>query len=65
MLALVGELYEVERQAKELSEAARLELRQQQSVPVLDRVKKWLGERSRIVLPRSPMAGAIGYTLNQ
>lgn len=65
MLALVGELYDVERQAKDLSEAARLELRQTQSVPILDRIKTWLDDEGRVVLPRSPMAGAIGYTLNQ
>ena len=65
MLAMVGELYDVERQAKDLSEDARLELRQRQSVPVLDRIKAWLDDESRVVLPRSPMAGAIGYVLNQ
>lgn len=65
MLALVGELYEVERRAKGLGESARLELRQRESAPVLDRIKAWLDDESRVVLPRSPMAGAIGYTLNQ
>jgi len=65
MLALVGELYDVERQAKELSEAVRLELRQTQSVPILERIKTWLDEESQVVLPRSPMAGAMGYALNQ
>ena len=65
MLALVSELYDVERRAKELDEAARLELRRRESVPVLDRIKAWLDEEGQVVLPRSPMAGAIGYALNQ
>jgi transposase len=65
MLALVGGLYDVERQAKDLDESARLELRQQGSVPILDRINAWLDDEGRIVLPRSPMAGAIGYALNQ
>jgi transposase len=65
MLALVGELYEVERRAKELGEEARLELRQGESVPILERIKTWLDDEARVVLPRSPMAGAIGYALNQ
>ncbi|MGZ6300231.1 MAG: IS66 family transposase [Candidatus Limnocylindria bacterium] len=65
LLARVGELYEVERQAKGLDESTRLELRRDQSVPVLGRIKAWLDEESRIVLPRSPMAGAMGYVLNQ
>ncbi len=65
MLAMVGELYDVERQAKDLSEEARLELRQRQSVPILARIQAWLDDEGRVVLPRSPMAGAIGYALNQ
>lgn len=65
MLALVGELYEVERQAKDRDESARLELRRRQSTPVLERIKVWLDDEGRVVLPRSPMAGAIGYVLNQ
>jgi hypothetical protein len=65
MLAMVGELYEVERRAKDRDEPARLELRQRESTPVLDRIKAWLDDEVRVVLPRSPMAGAIGYALNQ
>lgn len=65
MLALVGELYDVERRAKDLDESARLELRQRECAPVLDRIQAWLDDEGRVVLPRSPMAGAIGYTLNQ
>ena len=65
MLALVGGLYDVERQAKDLDESARLELRLRESVPVLARIKTWLDDEGRVVLPRSPMAGAIGYALNQ
>jgi transposase len=65
MLALVGELYDVERRAKDLDESARLELRQHESVPVLARIRAWLDAESQVVLPRTPMAGAIGYALNQ
>jgi len=65
LLALVGELYDVERRAKDLDESARLELRQHESVPVLDHIKAWLDDEAQIVLPRSPMAAAIGYARNQ
>ncbi|MDB5349284.1 MAG: transposase [Planctomycetota bacterium] len=65
MLALVRELYAVEDRAKGLCEEARSDLRRRESVPVLGRIKTWLDEEGRIVLPRSPMAGAIGYMLNQ
>ncbi len=67
MLALIGELYRIEREAKEnnLDEAARLALRQTRSVPVLARIKAWLDTEGEIVLPRSPMATAITYAKNQ
>jgi transposase len=65
MLALVGELYAVEREAKGLDDAARLALRQERAVPVLARIKSWLDAEGEIVLPRSPMATAFTYTKNQ
>jgi hypothetical protein len=67
MLALVGELYTVEREAKEqaLDEAAALALRQERSIPVLARIKDWLDAEGEVVLPRSPMATAITYAQNQ
>lgn len=40
-------------------------LRQEKSVPILAKIKAWLDEQINLVLPRSPMAAAINYTLNQ
>jgi transposase len=40
-------------------------LRQEKSQPILTEIKSWLDREKDIVLPRSPMAQAIGYTLNQ
>ena len=53
--------------SREERERILLELRQQKSVPILDRIKAWLDDSgsSGTVLPRSPMAAAIGYMLNQ
>lgn len=65
MLTLIGELYEVEREAKDVEEATRLQLRQARSVPVLARIKSWLDNEQPNVLARSPMATAITYALNQ
>lgn len=65
MLTMVRELYAVEDEAKALNDDARRDLRQVKSVPVLARIKAWLDEQIQLVLPRSPMAGAIQYTLNQ
>jgi transposase len=77
MLALVGELYRIERDLKEAcagawSELARDEqharivaVRAECAVPVLEKIKAWLDTEGEIVLPRSPMAAAITYAKNQ
>lgn len=39
--------------------------RQARSKPILAKIKQWLDTEKELVLPRSPMAQAIGYTLNQ
>lgn len=65
MLALIGQLYSIEREAKALSDSARLEARTEQSVPVLEQIKAWLDTEQEDVLPRSPMATAITYARNQ
>ena len=65
MLAMIGELFVVEREANDLDGDARLALRQSRSVPVLAKIKAWLDAEQQLVLPRSPMAQAIGYILNQ
>lgn len=65
MLAYVRLLYDVEREAKqrELKGEARRLLRQQKSVPLLDRIQRYLEAEQPKVLPKSPIADAIGYAL--
>ncbi len=60
-------LFAIERRAKdeELDADARLALRQSESVPLLEELRAWLGVTQTKVLPKSPIAAAIGYTLNQ
>jgi transposase len=65
MLALVGELYAAESEAKEADDDVRLAIRQQRSVPMLARIKAWLDAEGEAVLPRSPMGQAITYAQNQ
>jgi transposase len=65
MLEFVRQLYAVEDDAKTLDNDARRALRQERSVPVLAAIKAWLDHEGQLVLPRSPMAQAITYTLNQ
>ena len=73
---MIGQLYKVEDDAREKiallpnateeqKDQIRLDLRQRHSKPVLEKIKAWLDKESKLVLPRSPMAEAINYTLNQ
>jgi transposase len=62
---LVRALYAVEHRGKNLSAAARLGLRQAESVPVLAGLKeKILGWKQQL-LPKHPMAEALSYALGQ
>ena len=65
MLALIAELYSVEREVKNADGASRLALRQARSAASLVRIKEWLDTEGDVVLPRSPMATAITYAQNQ
>jgi transposase len=40
-------------------------MRHELALPILERLKAWLDEQRGQVLPKSPMAEAIGYALNQ
>jgi transposase len=63
--AWVRRLYDVEDEAKKLSAAERLLLRQEKSVPLLKSFHEWLLAQKVLVLPKSPIAKAINYVLNQ
>jgi transposase len=64
-IELVRALYAVEKQARELSVIARLELRQKESAPVLAHLRKKLLEWKEQLLPKHPMAEAVNYALGQ
>jgi hypothetical protein len=61
MLALVGGLYDVERDAKELTDDQRASMRRESSAPILAQIEAWLSEQSRVALPKSPLGQAIAY----
>jgi hypothetical protein len=63
-LAYYRQLYELERGAKDFSDAQRLQMRQDLAVPILEQFHQWLEAQRPKVLPKSPMAEAIGYALN-
>jgi transposase len=66
VLAYIHLLYDVERQAREgkLDAAARLALRRERSQPLLDDLKAYLERERPHVLPKSPIAQAMAYTLS-
>ena len=64
-LALIGKLYAIERDARELSDAARLAQRQSRSRAVLDELRRWLDQMLPTVPPTSVLGGALGYLHRQ
>ena len=65
-LSEIQKLYALERHVKEneLSIAEIQQLRQQDSVPILNSLKKWLDEQQTHVLPKSSIGKAVTYSLN-
>jgi transposase len=65
-LAYYGQLYELERRAKDndFDDEARWRMRQELAVPVLEKFHTWLQEQKRDALPKSPMGEALAYALN-
>jgi transposase len=62
-LLLIAQLYRVEKRARSLTSKDRLELRQLQSRPILDKLRDYLLEVRDEVLPKSPEGRAVRYTL--
>ena len=73
--AWVRNFYDVEDEAKAIiaaekltgaaAAAVRLRLRKEKAVPLLTSLRQWLVEQKEQVLPKSPIAAAINYMLNQ
>lgn len=61
-LAYIRRLFGVEHAAAELTSQARLQLRQQKSVPILSEFHDWLGDLQ--ALPQSAFGEAVQYVLN-
>ncbi len=62
---LLRPLYALEKQAKDVSVAERLKLRQAQSVPILAELRQRLLAWKEQLLPKHPMAEAVNYVLGQ
>lgn len=70
VIALIGELYSVEREATEadiktgVDPVRRHMLRQEKSVPVLEKIKTLLENPGKVILPQNLISKAMAYTLN-
>jgi hypothetical protein len=60
----IRDLYKIEKKARKMKPQERYVLRQEESVPVLEKFHKWLLEKNPEVLPKSPIGKAISYTLS-
>ena len=65
MLEMIRRLYAMEAEAQDRAPQERLGLRQSRAAPILEQIRLWLIGQQAQVLPRSPIAAAIGYALNQ
>jgi transposase len=65
VLEWIRQLYDVEDRAGDLTAAERQALRERESVPILDRIEKYLDELSPRVLPKSALGKALTYARNQ
>lgn len=64
-LELIGQLYEIERQGKELDSDARRELRQARSRPIADALFEWMRLQRIKITDGSATAKALDYTLKR
>ncbi|WP_145187287.1 IS66 family transposase [Pseudomonas sp. URMO17WK12:I11] len=61
----IGGLYEVERNAKEMSDEDRWRLRQETAVPIAEKLHKWMLAQRELVPEGSATAKALDYSLKR
>jgi transposase len=64
-VARIRQLYAIEHEARDLDAPARAARRQAKARPILDALKLWLDRQRTAALPKTPIAEAFTYTLNQ
>jgi transposase len=65
ILRLIKGLFDLESRVKDMTPDERLRRRQAEAVPLLGSLQALLLEQKAKLLPKHPLAQAIGYTLNQ
>jgi transposase len=64
-LGFIKKLYEADRVAMKMPPVRRTGERHRLCTPILDAFKQWLDAEAFVVLPKAPIADAIGYVRNQ
>ena len=64
MVALIGKLYHIERQAQDKTAEERTAIRQEYATLIIKKIKDWLDNKQGKVLPKSLLGKALHYTLN-
>lgn len=64
-LGFIKKLYEADRVVMKMPPVRRTAERHRLCTPVLDAFKQWLDAEALVVLPKAPIADAIGYVRNQ
>lgn len=64
-LGFIKKLYQADEAVTKLPPSRRTEERRRLATPVLDAFKAWLDAEALMVLPKAPIAEAIGYARNQ
>jgi transposase len=62
-MALIGRLYDVEREYAHATPADRLEARQKKSAPVLQEFREWLYRTGADITPKSALGQAVSYAI--
>ena len=65
VLEWIGQLYDIEDRAREMSITARFELRHAESEAILDKLEAYLAQLASSLLPKSALAKAVNYARNQ
>jgi transposase len=65
VLGLIWQLYDIEDEIELMGPNERKAIRQERSVPVLDRLMAYLREQKDVALPKSKYGQAIDYVLNR
>jgi transposase len=63
-LSYIGKLYRIEKRIKNLTPIAKRAVRKKEAKLILKEFKKWLLEKNKRVIPKSPLGKAVQYTLN-